>query len=358
MRRQGFLSAVVLAATMVITASGAALGATPDPGRAVNVSNVSALKAAATGRYWTRARMQAARPMPKATTKRSSSVAATNPKVGKHPGRVESSVPRVGGGGSYNGDPVDANYHYPYPFTRRTVEKQLQKVFPYRTVGVVFMRQDGVDFVCSGSSVQSAPRQVVFTAGHCMHDGAGHASRHVLFVPAYRNGSVPYGTFAATHTWVMNAWRNGGDDAFDEGAFSVGRNSRHQTLQSQVGALGFAWDQSRLQHWDVMGYPAEYPFSGEKTVICEASHAIDDLPVLENNDPGSGYDTIGIGCDMTGGSSGGPWILGLGRGNYLNGVVSYGYPGEPRSIYGPYFGVESNWLRCRAATGDPTATSC
>jgi V8-like Glu-specific endopeptidase len=296
--------------------------------------------------------------MPPAAIKRSAPVAATNPRVGRHPGRVESSVPSGGGGGIYNGDPVGANYDYPFPFTRRTLEKQLQKVFPYRTVGIVFMHQAGLDYACSGSSVQSAPRQVVFTAGHCLHDGDGHASSHVIFVPAYRNGSVPYGAFAATRTFVMDAWKNGGNDAFDEGAFSVGRNSKHRTLQGQVGALGFAWDQSRIQHWDLMGYPADYPFSGEKTVICEASHAFDDAPVFQNGDPATGYDTMGVGCDMTSGSSGGPWILSLGHGNYLNGVVSYGYLSQSRAIYGPYFGVESNHLRCAAATGHASATTC
>ena len=356
MRRQGFLSAMVLALTMVIPASGAALGAGLQAGRVVSLSDVSNAQAAATGRYWTPARMQAARPMPKASIKRASPVAATNPKVGRHPRVVESSVPN--GGGSFTGDTEGNNYDYPYPFTRRTLEKQLQRVFPYRTVGIVFMHQHGFVYVCSGSSVRSAPRQVVFTAGHCLDDGAGHASSHVLFVPAYRNGSVPYGTFAATHTWVLPEWKGGGNDAYDFGAFSVGRNSHHKTLQSQVGALGFAWNQSRLQHWDLLGYPAGSPFTGERTVICEASHAYDDAAVDGNNDPAPGFDTMGVGCDMTGGSSGGPWIVSLGRGNYLNGVVSYGYDTEPRAIYGPYFGDAANWLRCRAATGNPSATTC
>ena len=160
----------------------------------------------------------------------------------------------------------------------------------------------------------------MFTAGHCLFDGAGHASTHVMFVPAYRNGIAPYGTFAARHTLAFQAWKDGGNDAFDMGAFSVGRNSKGRTLQSQVGALGFAWDQSRLQHWDLVGYPAEYPFSGERPVICEASHAFDDAPVdNEGHSVTKGYDPIGVGCDMTGGSSGGPWIMRLGRGNYLNG---------------------------------------
>jgi len=349
---------MVLAVTMVVPSSGDILGAAPHPDQADQISSVSDLKGAANRTYWTKARMQAARPMPKATTGRSTAVAATDPQVGRHPTRVAASIPNGGGGGISAGDPVGSNYDYPFPFTRRTLEKQLQTVFPYRSVGVVFMHQHGFDYVCSGSSVQSAPRQVVFTAGHCMDDGHGHASSHVVFVPGYRNGSIPYGTFAARHTWVLPEWKNGGNDAFDEGAFDVGRNSNGRTLQGQVGALGFAWDQSRLQHWDLMGYPAEYPFSGEKTVICEASHAFDDTAVDDNNQPTGGYDTIGVGCDMTGGSSGGPWILGLGRGNYLNGVVSYGYDTQPRAIYGPYFGAEANWLRCRAATGNPSAKTC
>ncbi len=357
MRRRGSLSAIVLAGMMVVPSSGA-LAAAPTTERAVQVASASALQGVANRAYWTKARMLAARPMAKAAVGRSVALAATDPKVGGHPTRVASSKPNSGGGGSYNGDPVEPNYAYPFPFTRRTLERQLQTVFPYRTVGVVFMHQHGFDYVCSGSSVQSAPRQVVFTAGHCMDDGAGHASSHVVFVPAYRNGSAPYGVFSARHTWVLPAWKNGGDDAYDEGAFDVGRNAKGKTLQGQVGALGFAWDQSRLQHWDLIGYPAEYPFTGEKPVVCEASHAFDDVAVLANEDPSPGYDTIGVGCDMTGGSSGGPWILGLGRGNYLNGVVSYGYDEQPKAIYGPYFGKEANWLRCRAATGHATAKSC
>ena len=55
---------------------------------------------------------------------------------------------------------------------------------------------------------------------------------------------------------------NGGDFAWDQAAFNVGRNSKGKTLQSQVGSLGMAWDQGRIQHWDLFGYPAEQPVLG------------------------------------------------------------------------------------------------
>jgi hypothetical protein len=41
---------------------------------------------------------------------------------------------------------------------------------------------------------------------------------------------------------------------------------------------------------------------------------------------------MGIGCDMTGGSSGGGWIVG----NDLYSENSYGYGNQPNVMYGPY----------------------
>jgi hypothetical protein len=41
---------------------------------------------------------------------------------------------------------------------------------------------------------------------------------------------------------------------------------------------------------------------------------------------------MGIGCDMTGGSSGGGWIVG----GTLYSENSYGYDNQPNVMYGPY----------------------
>jgi hypothetical protein len=47
---------------------------------------------------------------------------------------------------------------------------------------------------------------------------------------------------------------------------------------------------------------------------------------------------MAIGCDMTGGSSGGGWVItdGSGNGN-VNSVNSYKYGIEPEVMFGPYF---------------------
>ena len=350
--RRRLLSAMVLAAIMMLPASGPMSAAGRDPGQAVTPGAIPVAKSVAATSYWTEARMRAARPIPVPRAGRTSPRLARHPRVGVRPGRVGGSVPSTEGVGINAGEPVGDNYVYPFPFTRRTVEKELQKVYPYRTVGKIFLTQDGTQYVCSGSSLTSTPRQVVFTAGHCLNDAAGHWSRNVIFVPARRNGSNPYGKFAAKNLWAMSGWVDDGDFSFDQAAFDVARNNSGKRLQSQVGSLGMAWDQSRIQHWDLFGYPQSSPFSGERPVTCGASHAVDDLA------PGSGFDTIGVGCDMTGGSSGGPWVLGLGRGNYINGLVSYGYAAEPGALYGPYFSAATNALRCVAATGNVSVTTC
>ena len=56
----------------------------------------------------------------------------------------------------------------------------------------------------------------------------------------------------------------------------------------------------------------------------------------------------GVGCDMTRGSSGGPWITqfdGLaGDSNYLNGNNSYRYLARPEEMFSPNFGNEAKEL--------------
>src|SRR5438270_13205790 len=54
--------------------------------------------------------------------------------------------------------------------------------------------------------------------------------------------------------------------------------------------------------------------------------------------------TIEIGCSMTGGCSGGPWVIGLGSTNYVNGHNSYRPNNQPLEIYSPYFGDNAHSL--------------
>ncbi|CAN5678337.1 hypothetical protein BH23CHL8_BH23CHL8_20330 [soil metagenome] len=103
----------------------------------------------------------------------------------------------------------------------------------------------------------------------------------------------------------------------------------------------------------IRGYPAVAPFKGDRLITCASAFSVmDDIP------DGEGPDTTGVGCDMTDGSSGGPWVLRLRRGNLLNGITTYGYEAQPAALFGPYFDGTANNLRCAAATGNENATKC
>ncbi len=310
---------------------------------------VSAAAQARAVRYWTTARMRAAREVPAPAIKRGRPVNGLADETNRRPMLVEgstqgdASIPAV--------DPTVDEYAYPFPYTRYGVESPLYTVAPYRAIGKIFFRSGGTNYVCSGASVVGGTRHVVFTAGHCLYEG-GWSSR-VVFVPAYRNGVRPYGTFPARNLAVLNGWKDQQDYSYDMGAFDVGKNSSGKTLRSRVGSLGFAANLPRTTHWNSFGWPAGAPFNGETLQVCQASHATDDLTTGMYGGPV----TQGIGCDMTGGSSGGPWIFRLRRGNYLNSVNSYGYNTQPEAMYGPYFGDAANVLRCFVGT-EGTSTTC
>ncbi len=71
--------------------------------------------------------------------------------------------------------------------------------------------------------------------------------------------------------------------------------------------------------------------------ICEAD--------LGTRDTSANPPTMGIGCDMTGGSSGGGWVVG----NDVLSVNSYGYSNQPNVMYGPYQGSVAQQLYTSAA---------
>lgn len=226
-----------------------------------------------------------------------------------------------------------AGYGYPYPFTRYEVFTNYN-AWPYSANGKVFFHntRDNRNYVCSGTAVNSENKRVVWTAGHCVHGGqGGNWHDHWVFVPARRDGNNPYGVWTASQLWSLSGWTSSSNVRYDQGAVLINPNADGQRLINVVGGQGIMWNFGRDQHFHDFGYPAASPFHGERMVVCTASHAADDNP------SGSGPSTTGIGCDMTGGSSGGGWVVGFPSG-YLDGLNSYKYSSQPAAMYGPYFG--------------------
>ena len=196
------------------------------------------------------------------------------------------------------------------------------------TVGKVFFTQGGQDYVCSGNAVASESGSTVSTAGHCVNEGGSWATNWV-FVPGYDHGDAPYGTWAATDLVSTDQWVSNEDINYDVAFATVQPESGSGTLESAVGTTSIAFNRERGAHYTSYGYPAGAPFDGEALETCEGTASDDTL---------GGTLSQGIPCDMTGGSSGGPWFLGDGAQNSVN---SFGYDTQSNVMYGPYFGAEA-----------------
>jgi len=200
---------------------------------------------------------------------------------------------------------------------------------PVSHIGKVFFTLGGANYVCSGNAVTSANRSTVATAGHCVNEGPGAYATNFIFVPEYENGNAPYGKWAAKALYAPTQWVNNGDMTYDTGFAVVAPDSNGDLLTDVVGGSGTAFNQARGLTYTSYGYPAAAPFNGETLWSCTGKATADP------NNPQ--FATQGIPCDMTGGSSGGPWFIGVGSDGVQNSINSYGYNGSP-VMYGPYWG--------------------
>ncbi|TMR91266.1 trypsin-like serine protease [Nonomuraea basaltis] len=207
-----------------------------------------------------------------------------------------------------------------------------------RTTGRVFMTVGGVDFVCSASTVKSANRDVVVTAGHCVKDGAGEWAANWTFVPGYgTRGEQPHGRYAARRMFVAGPWSRDANDDYDVGMVALA-TSGGKHVADVVGTQEIAFNAPRGGQAFGFGYPADPPYNGDHLVYCRGR--LTDDPHGETRDQG-------LGCDMTAGSSGGPWMTTFdattGKGT-ITSLSSFKYSDDPRTMYGPYLGDAAKTL--------------
>ena len=227
---------------------------------------------------------------------------------------------------------------------RGTIAERVRRVKrgAKKTHGKVFMTFSGVDYVCSGTSVNAPSDSLVWTAGHCVYEpGAlGGKATNFEFVPAYKNGEAPFGEWPAEQLNATSQWKNGGliclpgisfggcgDVSYDLGAASVASSPQGRKLHERVGARGIDFNGPRDRTYKIYGYPAEGEFDGEHLYRCKS-------PYQGADNSAGNPKPMRATCDMTGGSSGGGWIAG----GKVASVVSYGYSDEPNKLYGPYQG--------------------
>ena len=334
-----------------------AVGVAESPALAQDVVSSSNQSAAVTAARWTPARKQAAQPrsLVEVTGTPVGAVAGTGGTrgtlggwTGHGPGGVST---QVNGGGQTPAIGAGSTTWYPYPPPSNLqvpiIDYFVFPGYPITTMGKLFFQDGAQGFVCSGASITSAGawgagnRQTVMTAGHCCSDGAGTFFSDWVFEPAHVNGSAPLGSWTAANASVFTAWHTGADLTRDECVLQMNTDGG-QNINDAVGALGYKYDLPLPQHYHAAGWPAAAPFPGGILTIVTASDAETDTLQA-----GSLPFTHGIGNIMTGGSSGGPWMVdyqpGIGLTEtfgpvFWNGLNSYKYisPARPNEMFGPY----------------------
>ena len=243
------LLAAVGASSAVVSASTARATMPLAPAVGSNVSKAfTKAQQKATERYWAKSTMSAARPLQLA-------VSSSNPATTRNdsPAGTPTAVAPSGPGATTAATPSRelltgtvapqlTSYAYPAPFTRYALFPASQyNVFPNRAHGKLFFSQQtpngNGNFVCSGTVVTSSGHWLVETAGHCVANSDTHTfSFNVAFVPAYRNGSAPYGVWTGSSLWTKTAWINSGNIREDRGFIILNTNSAGANIQDVTGS--------------------------------------------------------------------------------------------------------------------------
>jgi hypothetical protein len=256
--------------------------------------------------------------------------------------------PRPGGGGSGDGSSVTG--------TAWTGGGKVKA-----TTGKVLFTIAGVDYVCSGSVAQdsSVSTSLILTAGHCVYDESHRRfATNWVFVPDYEDGgaivtnpdgshrftcdTTPHGCWTASALVTTTAWANGGGSlaAFNHDyAFAVvgagGKSGQTLQLDTVVGANPVAFNVTHPTQVSSFGYPAASPYNGQKLIYCSGADIADTW---------GGTTDYGLNCNMTGGSSGGPWFVNFASGGAqgsLNSVNSFKYTAGKftKYMFGPHLGA-------------------
>lgn len=289
-------------------------------------------QAAAAAAYWTPERMRSAKAMPlPSRVVRASELAATSGvdevlAAGAEPGYATGCKPPADNcQSSEHAISPDSSLHAaalglalpqhgakpvnplngPYGPFQRWSEHDSITVFPKSTIGKLFFTLPGVgNFVCSASVIN---RNTVVTAGHCNSNGAGTLATNRLFCPSWKDGQNPArGCWSVLNSKTSAGWHSAGDPDRDYACLIT--NTQGTVVANSIGNvtgwLGRAWNFSASQAERTFGYPQAAPFNGNRLITTASTEW------YTHDFTAGGQVSKVIGSDLTGGSSGGPWILG------------------------------------------------
>ncbi|HSU60381.1 MAG TPA: hypothetical protein VLI55_13785 [Bryobacteraceae bacterium] len=200
--------------------------------------------------------------------------------------------------------------------------------YPYSTVGALFWTDpaDNSNWFCSASVLRL---RVVATAGHCVASPAtstraAHFHTNFVFIPGWRNGTAPFGTYTARWATTTATWfySNGSVPNAQDVGLLVMNDRNGYKIGQYTGYLGYWTNQLSSNNVTMLGFPCNL----DSCELLEANYA----QTFEYG----GNNTYIFGSNFGGGSSGGPYIRDFGvkasgslateGGNWLVGVNSYG----------------------------------
>ena len=186
--------------------------------------------------------------------------------------------------------------------------------YPEIAIGKLFMNGG----YCSASVVSG--NNVIVTAAHCCYDRSKKQFINGwVFAPGYNNGSTPFGTFNWSSATVLNSWINNGDIPSDVCVIKLANDSHNHGVAYYTGWLGRSWDWGSIQDHHAAGYPGNLG-NGNTLELCTSES-------FSPSNSCGGNGVLDMGCSMTYGSSGGPWIRNYRSDNWVNSVV-HGYDSQ------------------------------
>lgn len=312
------------------TVAGARTPADPNAGI---VSQAIGQSPEATKRFWTAARIRAAKPLQTPASNAAPGAVPQANALGAGPvvesdGTLPEGTASAQAGGAASTQAVKT-------------AKQWTKhgKAPARTIGKLFgVDNRGRQYTCSATVINSKNKRTVWTAGHCVHAGAGGSagfSRYLMFRPDFINGKSQ-GSWVADRIVALKGWTTKGDLRYDIAAFTV-KKYKGKGIQAYTGSQGYSFGyKNRKYYMRSFGYPAR-ALPSKKAMNSNRLWYCSGTTFGVNY--GGGSVGLGMWCSMGNGASGGPWIYGM-KGNGLGRIAGLNSTHSLRTLQmnSPYHG--------------------